>query len=625
MVEGSARTDGSNTRRLLAFAAAILGILLTLAGLTWLRRNAGDVAHVYEIGNVLDTHDGSGFARIDLERDLGRVTFALLAALVAVCARYAVRRELAAAVAGAASFALIFADSVARYATTLAGRVYVGMCDDALISMRYARNFAAGRGLVYNAGEWVDGYTNPLWTALMVVPHALGMHEAVATVPILALGGALLAAAALLSRAVLAKAGVELPLQILVALAIVFDASLFEFATLGLETPLVGMAAALVMYGGLRDRGRLVAVGLSVLTLARADGVVVAGLLVGWLVLDEAAVTKERLAVVARRHAKRALLVAGVAGSLVAWRFAIYGHAAPNTAYLKVYPLGERIVTGLASYGVRGVLMYGFPVAFVLWAAAVDERARRARRMLLPVVGVWLYSIYVGGDAFTYMRFFGPITPLLWTAVGLAAAAGWTRRAPATNAFAFVAIAFFVPAESERGLLGATWDRANEIREHVGTAKTLARNVPPGASVATFYAGLAYYAPTVRFVDVLGKTESHIAHEAKTHGAIPGHNKFDFAYVYGERRPEVTFTALSCDDVDRFMARPLAEREAAAEMPSHIYHAPLAQLLDPTFEKLYFPNRVVLRDGEAPAGHLVGCWFVREGAAVPTKWQLAFE
>ena len=38
------------------------------------------------------------------------------------------------------------------------------VCDDAFISFRYAENLIHGLGLVYNAGERVEGYTNFLWT-----------------------------------------------------------------------------------------------------------------------------------------------------------------------------------------------------------------------------------------------------------------------------------------------------------------------------------------------------------------------------------------------------------------------------------------------------------------------------
>lgn len=40
--------------------------------------------------------------------------------------------------------------------------------DDAMISMRYAKNLAHGLGLVWNpGGERVEGFTNPLWVLYM--------------------------------------------------------------------------------------------------------------------------------------------------------------------------------------------------------------------------------------------------------------------------------------------------------------------------------------------------------------------------------------------------------------------------------------------------------------------------
>jgi len=46
------------------------------------------------------------------------------------------------------------------------------LCDDAFISFRYADNLVHGLGLVYNAGERVEGYSNFLWTLWV----ALGMR-----------------------------------------------------------------------------------------------------------------------------------------------------------------------------------------------------------------------------------------------------------------------------------------------------------------------------------------------------------------------------------------------------------------------------------------------------------------
>ena len=49
--------------------------------------------------------------------------------------------------------------------------------DDAYISFRYARNLVDGLGLVYNAGERVEGFTNPLWTLWVACGLALGVAQ----------------------------------------------------------------------------------------------------------------------------------------------------------------------------------------------------------------------------------------------------------------------------------------------------------------------------------------------------------------------------------------------------------------------------------------------------------------
>ena len=53
------------------------------------------------------------------------------------------------------------------------GRRYFCLIDDAMISMRYAWNLSHGFGLVWNPGEYVEGYTNPLMTLLMALPTLL--------------------------------------------------------------------------------------------------------------------------------------------------------------------------------------------------------------------------------------------------------------------------------------------------------------------------------------------------------------------------------------------------------------------------------------------------------------------
>ncbi len=57
----------------------------------------------------------------------------------------------------------------------LGGATTFSLFDDAMISMRYARNLAGGHGLVWNVGDQhpVEGYTNLSWTLWMAALHLL--------------------------------------------------------------------------------------------------------------------------------------------------------------------------------------------------------------------------------------------------------------------------------------------------------------------------------------------------------------------------------------------------------------------------------------------------------------------
>ncbi|HRC70712.1 MAG TPA: hypothetical protein PLS42_13790 [Candidatus Competibacter denitrificans] len=59
--------------------------------------------------------------------------------------------------------------------------------DDALIYLRYVRNFLNGEGLVYNEGVYFNGLTSPLYSYLLILAGALVSNLQVATILLAAL------------------------------------------------------------------------------------------------------------------------------------------------------------------------------------------------------------------------------------------------------------------------------------------------------------------------------------------------------------------------------------------------------------------------------------------------------
>ena len=92
--------------------------------------------------------------------------------------------------------AVVAVTLLAATALVLFRQVGALMIDDAWISFRYAAHLATGDGLVFNPGERVQGFTNPLYTLLLALGAAVGID-----IPRAALGvgfaGAVAAAAAL--------------------------------------------------------------------------------------------------------------------------------------------------------------------------------------------------------------------------------------------------------------------------------------------------------------------------------------------------------------------------------------------------------------------------------------------
>src|SRR5690242_4842632 len=82
---------------------------------------------------------------------------------------------------------------IARTTFVVDGVRYATLFDDAMISMRYARNLAGGHGLVWNVGQpAVEGYTNFLWTLWMALIHLLPIPESKIALAVMATGGVIL-------------------------------------------------------------------------------------------------------------------------------------------------------------------------------------------------------------------------------------------------------------------------------------------------------------------------------------------------------------------------------------------------------------------------------------------------
>jgi hypothetical protein len=305
-------------------------------------------------------------------------------------------------------------------AVIVAGVVHAAMlawvCDDAFISFRYARNLIDGHGLVYNALERVEGYTNFLWTLLLAGGMALGADA-------VRLGNALgiafqLATVLVLLRASRRIAGAWFPIA---ALALSLHHHFKVFASCGLETSMFAFlvtALVAVLLEAQRPRAFLLA-GLigTAAAMTRPDGLLVYGI-AGLFAL----------ALSLRARQARWFLAILAPGVLLylpyfAWKWSYYGWPMPNTFYAKS-AAHSWIGQGLRYVGLYlqcywvlipalGTVLVLAPRSLRAWHRFDGGLGGRAPLLIALFALPYLaFVVWVGGD-FMFARFCLPITPVL--------------------------------------------------------------------------------------------------------------------------------------------------------------------------------------------------------------------
>jgi hypothetical protein len=249
------------------------------------------------------------------------------------------------------------------------------LCDDALISMRYAENLLAGKGLVWNEGERVEGFTNPAWVLACAALGALGL-DLITALRVLGVSCALLTMLVLAhwGRTHAAKAWWVGPAIVACTPAVA------AWAVGGLEAPLLMLSLALAIPPLLAARES------AVIGAAWRAGPPLA--LACWTRPDAplfVAGSAAALACVSRPLPHRlrllgALVTIPAAAVIiqVALRLAYYGDFVPNTAHAKLLVDPRSIVAG-ARYVLDGGACLAGLVVLAAFGAVAGLRDARGR------------------------------------------------------------------------------------------------------------------------------------------------------------------------------------------------------------------------------------------------------
>lgn len=457
------------------------------------------------------------------------------------------------------------------------------LLDDAMISMRYARNLSNGVGLVWNAGERVEGITNPGWTFIMALVHLVEENRARTSFYVQMISAAcLIFTIWITARLAWRISGGSFAVTVSAAAMTAGYYPLNYFSLYGMETGIVALllTGSVALWVRQTDQGHFPWISylmLGAATIVRIDAAVplmVIGLF-GFILSAE----------MRWRHAIWLLgtVIVFVGGQTLA-RLLYYGYPFPNTYYLKMtgFPVVQRMARGAA---VTWTTVWTFSIPLlVIWVAGGLVYVVKHKKLplchitfrqlfsisVLPAalfLSQAAYSIYVGGDAWEwniycnrYMVIAIPLLMVSWWLLIVRSLQFLSSTCSRRDVFPHWLLAvillvcgLFINYRSCRAptLLEAALVKPATIREDNENALKIVQflsKAPEDARISSDWAGAVPYFLDRYAVDPLGKCDEYIAHLPITqdkwesriwHKAFyPGHMKWDFEHTWRAHQPD---------------------------------------------------------------------------------------
>ncbi len=413
--------------------------------------------------------------------------------------------------------------------------------DDAFISFRYARNLLNGNGLVWNAGERVEGYTNFLWTILISAGMAAGIDPVVGSQ---VLGMICFIASLMITYQTAFLLFGSRPLSLLTVLLLGTNYTFSSYATGGLETQLQTMLCLLGVLLTLRfcsnERTSLagcatLSLVLAAALLTRLDSAIFCVVILASVALHLRKGNQSLREKIEQSIAMTAPLLMIIGGWFV-WKIFYYGDIFPNTFYVKASSITS-VVRGLN-------FLYVFLISYSLWPFILlglffgnrfFKESRIPFGMLLSVFFLWIaYIIKVGGD-FMEFRFLVPVLPLFFVSVVWLL---FTVIPYPSIRFVGIAVILWGTIHHAQTFSYNTEDRiepTDDLRGHLydedknwtGIGKTLGErfHFDTTITIATTAAGAIPYYSRMHAVDMLGLNDPWIARNGVVVSTIPGHQR----------------------------------------------------------------------------------------------------
>ncbi len=451
------------------------------------------------------------------------------------------------------SAALFYLAFIAGTSFVIRDERYFTLVDDAMISMRYAKNLAQGHGLVWNIGQPpVEGFTNLGWTLYMALLHVFSLPASKISLAVMLTSLVVLLANIFVVYKIsetLLPASKYAPT--LAALITAFYFPLIFWSLRGME---VGLITLLINYALLisltKNKPIFIGILLVLAIFVRIDAAISA------ILISLYFIAKQKT----RTSAIPFLFVILAVSAILFFQKNYFGDLLPVTYYQKVtgFTLWQRIQHGLIvfnQFAARDILaLFLFSLAGIFF-----YKQQRSPEILL-LLGIFLaqcsYSIYVGGDyaepetnaANRFITQGMPAIIILFSWMTSRLLVDLMTAQPQST-FATSKVNPAIPLAIIMLLIvsGEPWfnyaiSNAPLLKADIRRVKLalhIKENTAPEAVIAVHAAGQIPYYSERATIDLLGLNDPSVA-KSEGHGEFyPGHNKWNYEYSINQLQPDL--------------------------------------------------------------------------------------
>lgn len=361
--------------------------------------------------------------------------------------------------------------------------------DDAFITYRYAQHFFEGKGIVYNSGDYVEGYSNFLYLLLMT-PAFLFSLDGVYQYSVFLNGVFLIITLCTFCYFLNKQCQFKSPQVLLGCWLLALNPAILEHTVSGLETIIslaivIGcwIAIEMVLIAPTKARKNVLFVLIFFSILNRVDGFILPLSLVLYAFIQK----EKQLAFELFGFIVVMMLI------YTFWRYTYYQDVIANTYYAKVAgPLFLRIKSGL-NYFLLSSIRTGFwlPLCFIFvkMIRTMMTRSYSQYRFDFTTLFILVWSFYIiviGGDCYKD-RFLVPLLPLGCYIVLSSLTPFFSKETPSKILFTIVLGLFVIQSTSLR------YDKIFRLSLHkkdiaIATGKFLGKKYPD-ATLAVLPAG----------------------------------------------------------------------------------------------------------------------------------------